>query len=149
MHEAEKVATEALCLRAHCGAVIVAGETIIGRGYNGPARDAIADRKCEHIRILPQNHVHDRTCCVHAEWRAITDALKENPEKIVGSALYFARVDEEGVSLPAGDPYCTVCSRLALDVGISHFILSHVDGIRIYNTREYNELSYKNIDSRK
>lgn len=148
IHEAERVATEALCLRARCGAVIVSGDEIIGRGSNGPPGDVVGDRKCERARLLPQNHVHDRTCCVHAEWRAITDALKTRPEKVKSSTLYFARIDTDGTSIPSGEPYCTVCSRLALDVGIAHFVLLQVDGVRRYDTYEYNEISYRNTDAR-
>lgn len=149
IREAEKVATKALCLRARCGAVIVSGDEVIGRGSNGPAGDVIGDRKCERVRLLPQNHVHDRTCCVHAEWRALMDALRTNPEKIVGSILYFARIDADGATIPSGEPYCTICSRLALDVGIAYFVLLHTGGLQSYDTRTYNELSYKNIDARK
>lgn len=149
IHEAERVAAEALCLRARCGAVIVSEGNIIGRGSNGPAGDAVGDRKCHRIRSDVQNHVHDRTCCVHAEWRAIMDALKTHPEKVHGSTLYFARVDERGAPMYSGEPYCTVCSRLALDAKIAHFVLLHRDGMRSYDTREYNEISYRNIDARK
>jgi len=44
--------------------------------------------------------------------------------------------------LKSGKPYCTVCSRLALDNGIKEFVLWHTDGIKGYDTKEYNKLSY-------
>ncbi len=31
---------------------------------------------------------------MHAEWRAILDAQKNNPDKIVGAKLFFVRIDE-------------------------------------------------------
>ena len=80
---------------------------------------------------------------MHAEWRAIMDALKNNPEKIKGSKLYFTKVHEDGNLLRSGQPDCTVCSRLALDSGISTFVLWHEEGIHEYPTDEYNKLSYQ------
>ena len=71
------------------------------------------------------------------------DALKRNPEKVAHSKLYFVRVDENGSSKRSGKPYCTVCSRLALDAGISHFLLWHEEGVGEYQTDEYNNLSYE------
>ena len=44
--EAERVAQSALCTRAKCGAVIVAGDEIIGEGYNAPPRDDMHNAKC-------------------------------------------------------------------------------------------------------
>ena len=82
---------------------------------------------------------------MHAEWRAILEALKTHPDKIVGSQLYFSRVDAEGNIKKSGEPYCTVCSRLALDTGISEFLLWQEAGIRSYPTDEYNRLSYQNL----
>jgi len=80
---------------------------------------------------------------MHAEWRAILNGLKNNAEKISGSKLYFVRVDNDGAIKKSGDPYCTVCSRLALDVGIDTFLLWHKEGISEYQTQEYNNLSHK------
>jgi len=70
------------------------------------------------------------------------DALAKNPEKLKNSKLYFIRLDENNNKQPAGNPYCTICSKMALDTGISEFILMHEKGIKIYKTEEYNNLSY-------
>lgn len=133
MKEAAIVAENGLCLRAKCGTVIVKNGKMIGRGYNGPPQDKIENRRCE-----------SDSCCCHAEWRAIIDALKANPHDIELSKLYFTRVDDEGRIKKSGKPYCTVCSRLALDVGISEFILWQEEGICSYPTTEYNILSFQN-----
>ncbi len=81
---------------------------------------------------------------MHAEQRAIMDALKSNPGKLPGSRLYVTRLDgggrQEGLS---GDPYCTICSKMALDVGITEFALPCEDGIRVYDAAEYNTLSFQ------
>lgn len=143
-HEAASMAAQALCKRDNCGAVIVKDDEIIGSGYAAPPQDDSKNAKCQfeypEITLKPKS---DRTCCVHAEWRAIFDALKKNPEKIAGSTLYFTRVDDNGKRLFSGDPYCTVCSRLALDAGISFFALWYEEGIRVYDASEYNNLSYR------
>lgn len=117
------------------------GDAVVGRGYNAPPKDDATLKTCLVEYELPQRLKYDRTCCVHAEWRAIMDALKTNPDKIEGARLYFMRVDGKGEKKMAGRPYCTVCSRLALDSGISEFVLWHEEGIRAYDTREYHRLS--------
>jgi deoxycytidylate deaminase len=144
MEEAKKAATKALCLKAKCGAVIIKDDEIIGYGYNAPPLDNEKNRVCNTQFGLGKPR-YDQTCCIHAEWRAITDALKRNPDKIHSSHLYFVRVSEDGNVKKSGKPYCTVCSRLALDTGVAYFLLWHENGICEYPTDEYNKLSYQYI----
>lgn len=143
MHQASACAKRARCHRAKCGAVIVADDIVIGQGYNAPPLDNPENARCNEHYELPVNFKYDRTCCIHAEWRAIMDALTQHPEKIHDSVLYFTRVDDEGTILKSGRPYCTVCSRLALDAGISSFVLWHEEGISAYPTREYDIYSHE------
>ncbi|HVZ75740.1 MAG TPA: hypothetical protein VG934_00500 [Candidatus Paceibacterota bacterium] len=143
MNEAAAAAQKALCLRAKCGTVIVKDGLIIGVGYNAPPLDDIASRRCLEEYDFSGKPKYDHTCCMHAEWRAILDAMKGNPEKLQGSQLYFVRIDTDGNIKKSGEPYCTVCSRLALDAGIAEFLLWHEDGIGAYPTDEYNERSYR------
>jgi deoxycytidylate deaminase len=142
MNEAARVAKKALCHRAKCGTVIVQNGEIVGEGYNAPPLDDAKNGMCHETDEPHKKPKYDRTCCMHAEWRAIMDALKRNPGKLSGATLYFTRVDEGGNIKRSGKPYCTVCSRMALDVGIATFILWHDDGICEYPTDEYNRLSY-------
>jgi len=144
MNEAAEIAKKALCLRAKCGTIIVKDGEIIGEGYNAPLLDKEENRTCDKEFGLGKSK-YDKTCCMHAEWRAIMDALKRNPEKLKGSKLYFTRRDENGQIKKSGRPYCTVCSRMALDAGIEKFVLWHDEGICEYPTDEYNRLSYKYI----
>jgi deoxycytidylate deaminase len=116
---------------------------IIGRWYNSPPLDQEEQRKCSCIKDAYHRKVTDKTCCVHAEQRAIMDALKNNPDKIIWSRLYFIRLDEKGNPTRSGDPYCTICSKMALDMGISEFVLRQEKGIAVYDTKEYNLLSYE------
>jgi len=143
MHEAALEAKKAMCLRAKCGTIIVKDGEVIGRGYNAPPLDKEENRTCMNEYDSSRKPNFDRTCCMHAEWRAIIDALKNHPDKIVGSKLYFTRVDEQGAIKKSGKPYCTVCSRLALDTGIAEFLLWHDEGICSYPTGEYDRLSYQ------
>ncbi len=141
MMEAAEDARKALCLRAKCGSIIVKESEIIGRGYNAPPLDNDENSMCQK-EIGTGKPGYDRTCCVHAEWRAIMNALKNDSEKTKESKLYFTRVDDKGEILKSGKPFCTVCSRMALDSGISHFVLWHEAGIYEYPVAEYNKISY-------
>ncbi len=145
MKEAVKVASGSLCLKSKCGTVVVKNGKIIGQGYNAPPLDDPKFRRCLNTYALPKDYKYDRTCCMHAEQRAIIDALKKDPKSLAGARLYFIRIDADGNIKKAGKPYCTICSRMALDAGISEFLLWHDEGICAYETGEYNALSYKNI----
>ena len=139
--EAGKVARSSLCLRDKCGAVVILDGKIIGRGYNSPPGDDMGQRMCHTDYRVSSKPKSDRTCCMHAEWRAIIDAIR-NKKDITGSSLYFTRIDADGNLLRSGDPYCTVCSRIALDVGIKYFGLWQKEGIKMFDTKRYNKLSY-------
>jgi deoxycytidylate deaminase len=140
---AATIAAEATCNRAKCGTVIVQDGEIIGQGYNGPALDDEASRTCDDEYDLSVKPKYDKTCCIHAEWRAILDACKHNADKIGGSVLYFMRVDDEGKFTDAGDPFCTTCSRLTLESGVGKFALWNAGGADIYDAAEYNKKSYE------
>ena len=139
--KAAEVALSSSCLRAKSGSVIVKDGEIIGKGYNSPP----GDRPLEHCLKddLPDTFKSDKTCCIHAEQRAIFDALTRNSKKIQGSRIYFVRLDENDTIVKAGEPYCTICSKSALDVGIEEYVLWHEEGITVYNTDEYNDLSFR------
>ncbi len=141
MEKATEISSKALCLKAKCGTIIVKNGEIIGSGYNAPPLDDIKNRTCDWDYGSSDKPNFDRTCCMHAEWRAVIDALKNNPEKIKDSKLYFSRSGDDREMRKSGRPYCTVCSRIALDVGISHFLLWQEGGICEYPTDEYNKLS--------
>ena len=143
MDKAAEVALNATCLQDKCGSVIVKNDEIIGTGFNSPPSNKESQRRCSTFKNSYHEKVTDKTCCVHAEQRAIMDALRRNPDKIVGSRLYFIRLDEKGNKTRAGKPYCAICSKMALDVGIAEFVLWHEEGIYAYDTEEYNTLSFQ------
>lgn len=140
--KAAEVARNATCRRARCGSIVVSKEgIIIGSGYNAPPLNDETQRKCLDdfsVKVKPKS---DKTCCVHAEWNAILDAAVRNGIHLPGSTLYFMRVDDNGNFTDAGEPYCTVCSRLALQSGISTFGLWESNP-RMIPTDSYNLMSY-------
>ncbi|MEI7718274.1 MAG: hypothetical protein WCI72_00270 [archaeon] len=140
------VASNSTCDRSHCGSLIVSNEEITGVGFNSPPANLETQRRCSCNKDSYHKKVTDKTCCVHAEQRAIMDALKRNPDKISGSRLYFVRLGEGGKQKQSGNPYCTMCSKMALDVGIAEFVLWHKEGVCVYGTQEYNDLSFKFLE---
>src|SRR3989344_6094107 len=107
---AAETAKSATCTRSRCGSIIVKDEIIIGMGYNSPPNDHENQRRCSSEKSSYPAKVTDKTCCMHAEQRAVIDALQYHPEKLSGSRLYFMRLDEQGNKKRSGEPYCTICS---------------------------------------
>lgn len=142
-------ALKSSCKRSRCGSVIVATtefeeisqDRIIGLGFNSPPLKSEA--RCTYEKSSLHPKVTDKTCCIHAEQRAILDALKNYSHYVPGSRLFFARIDDNGKIKKSGEPYCTICSKMTLDVGISKFYLWHEKGVGVYDTVEYNKLSFE------
>lgn len=143
INEAKKEAAKSTCLKSKCGSILVKNKEIIGRGFNSPPNNLKSQQRCLANKEDYHKKVTDKTCCIHAEQRAIIDALKTNPDKVKGSSLYFIRLDKDENNSPAGKPYCTICSKLALDMEIKEFILWHEEGICAYDPEEYNNLSFQ------
>ena len=139
---AAKAAKHSTCHRAHCGAVIVKDTVVIGSGWNSPPLEDEMERTCGASWDYSLKPKYDKTCCVHAEWRAILEALKQHGAESEGSTLYFMRIDEHGNFTDAGRPFCTVCSRLAREAGINYFALWNDQGVDLYTTHEYDLASY-------
>lgn len=141
------IAQRATCKRSKCGSIIVTGDMgIIGAGYNSMPCNEVAE--CFKDNLAP-TFKSDRTCCIHAEQRAIMDAMKGRwRDQLKGSTLYFIRLDENDKPTHAGKPYCSICSKMALDTGISKFVLWHEQGWTSYDTKEYNELTFQYSDAK-
>lgn len=140
---AAKAASKATCYRAKCGSVIVKDGKVIGSGQNGPPRNDESRRTCNTAWDYDKKPKYDLTCCIHAEWRAVINACRNNPDKIEGSTLYFMRIDENGNFTDAGDPYCTTCSRFTMESGVAEFALWNDDGVDIMTLPEYDQKSYE------
>ena len=137
---AASVALDSKCLRSKCGSLIVQDGEVIGKGFNSPPQNRTLEFCLKDF--LPKDFPSDKTCCIHAEQRAVANALVLNAEKLAGSTLYFVRLDETGRIAKAGKPYCTICSKLALDAEIDYWVLWHEKGLCIYDAYEYNEISF-------
>jgi len=135
------VAKQSTCHRSKCGSIILSESgKIIGIGYNSmPCNEEGTCFKDD----LSAGFKSDKTCCVHAEQRAIMDAMKINPSQIEGSLLLFIRLDENDSPKRSGEPYCTICSKMALDAGVGRFALWHKEGWTAYETNYYNKLSFE------
>jgi deoxycytidylate deaminase len=139
---ARQQALNATCERDKCGSIIVSkAHQVIGQGFNSPAGNFESQRTCAKKHELDPAFKSDKTCCIHAEIRAIMDALQCSAPQLPGSRLYFARIDSAGAITFAGKPYCTYCSKMTLDAGVAEFALWHKEGIAVYDTQEYNLLS--------
>lgn len=136
-------ARHATCLRSLCGAVVVtaAGE-VVGLGSNSLPGVRAPHTCLKETGALAPGFKSDRSCCVHAEVRAIVSAMRSGAP-VEGASVYFTRVDAlTGGRVASGRPYCTICSKFALEVGLSGFVLAHSFGIVIYPTELYNSLSF-------
>lgn len=140
---AADVAKNATCERSKCWCIIVNDWAIIWKWYNSPVRDLESQRRCTCDKNSYDRKVTDKTCCIHAEQRAIIDALKNNSELIEWSHLYFIRLDQEWNISKSWEPYCTMCSKFALETWVKYFYLRKNEWIVQYDTEEYNLLSYK------
>ena len=141
--KAAKLALKSKCLKDKCGAVIVHNNEIIGRGWNSPPNNASVDYCIKNA--LPSDFKSEKHCSLHAEQRAVMDALKNYPhlKRFRDTRIYFTRVEaDSGDLIPSGKPYCTICSKMALDAGIKEWALWHKWGITVYDSKEYNKFSF-------
>lgn len=143
LNSAKEIAKQATCLRSKCGSILVKDKEIIWTGFNSPPANNENQRKCNCDKLKYNLKITDKTCCIHAEQRAIMNTLKTNPDKISWSRLYFIRLDKDWNIEQSGKPYCTICSKMALDVWVSEFVLLHSEWIAIYDMDEYNKLSFE------
>jgi deoxycytidylate deaminase len=158
----QKKALNSKCLRhnGRCGAMITRNGESVGWGWNSPPqnRDIKACRKDairQELKETGKKFKSDLSCCVHAEMRAMTMAIVRSNRIdfhncLEGCRLYFIRIDDEGDCIPSGHPWCTQCSKFALDIGISEWVLWHGEsvwdkgkGVYLYDANEYNEISYQ------
>lgn len=142
MERAKELAEGLGCEDANCGSVIVKDGRVIGKGHNSPPGNLESQRRCSREKDEYGDKVTDKTCCVHAEQRAIMDALGDNPDELEGSTLYFTRVDNEGEMKKSNELYCTICSKMILDVGVGEVVMWKGDDLVAYDSEEYNDLSY-------
>lgn len=141
--QAAEVAQSSTCLKDHCGAVLVRqDQLVIGRGYNAPPLGEESNRTCLMQFDRTRKPQYDLTCCVHAEWAALDEAERLHQHSLPGSTMYFMRLDDQGAWTDAGQPRCTVCSRLTMMMRVERFALWNNGGVDLYPLPEYDRLSY-------
>lgn len=138
---AAAVALQSTCARKRCGSIIVVNETVVGSGFNSPPPDT--PHRCLTVKASLAHPRADRTCCVHAEQRALFCFADWPTWPNQKPRLYFARLDDAGKLAPSGHPYCTACSRLALDRGIHEWVMLTTEGIRVWPAALFDELSHQ------
>lgn len=135
---AAQQAKKSTCKKSQRGAIIVKDEKILGMGYN----KLIGRDECNPcIREDIKDNSRAELCyAVHAEQEAIFDALEKHND-LKGSRIYHIKV-KDGKMEPSEDISCTFCSRIVLRIGISEFVLLQKKGIAVYDTEEFNKLSF-------
>lgn len=141
LEQAQRAAAAATCVRSKCGAAVVRDGVVLGLGWNSPPETCVPQSCRKDDGSLGVGFKSDRTCCTHAEVRAITNSLRAG-RNVDNATLYFARVDTDGNRTASGAPYCTICSKFAVETGVSFFVLEHAFGVVAYPTDLYNELSF-------
>ena len=142
LEAAANVARSSPCKRRKCGSVLVGADgAVFGAAVNQPPVDGFTTH-CEPDYCLAEGFRSDKACCVHAEQRSILLALK-NGQQVAGSTMVFASVDAAGQRKLSGQPYCTICSKMALESGVEAWILEHAEGVTRYDAVEYNRISFE------
>jgi len=139
MKIAAEYAKKSTCKKSQRGAIIVKDGEIIGKGYNKVTLKELCD-PCIREKIKDNSRA-ELCSAIHAEQMAIIDALKKS-KSLNGSRIYHIKV-KNGEMKYSEDVSCTVCSRIILEAGISEFVLLHKDGFVLYDSKEFNELSFK------
>ena len=98
------------CLKKHCGAVIVIGNEIVGRGYG----DRHGEHGCDHCaRDAKEKFYSDGCYSVHAEMRAIFDMLK---------AGKYTLNDMGRATIYVTHGPCDACCKMLNFAGCKHII---------------------------
>lgn len=108
MDIARQVATRATCDRKHVGAVLVAGRTILGTGYNGSLP---GQAHCDD-----EGHLMEDGHCVrtnHAEANAICQAAKHG-------------VQLDGATIYTTASPCWPCFKLIVSAGVKHVVFGEL-----------------------
>lgn len=145
LEKAARIAIEnARCLKSQRGAIISRyGVDTISEGYNAPPS---AGRICQEClrEYFKQTPCKTEPCwAIHAEQRAIMNALKRHPD-LRGTTMYYATT-RGGFWVPSREPSCTICSKLVMDHGINFVMKTEKHGIVMYDPEEFNLLSFENL----
>lgn len=127
MEKAIETSIGSTCSRRKVGAVIYNGSTYLGKGAN-KTNDREQCRNCyRSANNIPSGYELDKCYAVHAEQRAILDAIaNEKFNELKGSTLYVT-------TFP-----CVTCMKLLIEVGVTT-IVYHTE----YNSEMAKKLAKK------
>ncbi|MDB5478510.1 MAG: hypothetical protein JWM96_1005 [Alphaproteobacteria bacterium] len=142
LEQAAIIARKSHCCRRRCGSILVdrTGNILAAAENKLPGKPGQAEIHCNPYQ-LHEDFKSDKGCCIHSEERLVMQALAEGKD-FAGSTLVFTSVDEAGQRLQSGRPYCTICSKIALEAGVNWWILEHEEGIIRYEAAAYNTISF-------
>lgn len=148
MKLAAQEAVKSTCIKSKRGAIIVKDDKIVGKGYNKVTEghdNVTLEGLCNPCI---REDIHDKSrvelCyAVHAEQMAIIDA-GNNKNPLFGARMYHIKV-KNGEMQPSGKPSCTTCSKMVDESGIIEFVLWHEEGYAVYDSKEFNKLSFEFI----
>jgi deoxycytidylate deaminase len=140
MKLAQNEAWKSSCQKTKRGVVIVSHSgVIVGKGFNRPP----GNFECE------QNICH-KICSdytVHAEMVAMHDTLTSKMYVLKDTILYHAKIKNGSVTSSLM-PSCVDCSKHIYDWGVSAVVLQLKDGLALYSSREFHELSLKSLEEK-
>ncbi|MEM2089772.1 MAG: deaminase [Candidatus Pacearchaeota archaeon] len=130
-------AKNSTCKKSQRGAIIVKDGKILGKGHN----KVILEDLCCIRKNIRNNSKVELCAAIHAEQMAIINAVNAG-KPLNGSRMYIIKV-KDGKIKASGKPSCTVCSKMIYESGIAEVVLLHENGYAIYNSEEFNELSFE------
>ncbi|MBW2965360.1 hypothetical protein KY363_07930 [Candidatus Woesearchaeota archaeon] len=137
---AAELARRSNCRKSKNGVMLIAGDLIMGGGYNKPVPDNIACEPCLRENIH-DNGLTELCHALHAEHNAFDKAMRTGFDDFSGAVMYHARL-KKGVLARDNTPTCTHCSRLCRDKGIAGFVLIDKENYVYYDIEEFDRLSY-------
>ena len=137
MNIAAEASLKSECRKSKRGVILVNNGMILSDGYNTP----LLPELCCARENIHDNRAIDLCSALHAEEMAILNAAKCTC-MIQGARLYHIQT-KNGEIKPSGNPSCTQCSKSIYGAGIAEVVLLHEKGYAIYDSKEFNELSFK------
>ena len=144
MEIAWEEAKKAKCKKSHFGAVIVKGGKVISTEHNAP----VDEKECSIcLRLkhgLGSGKGSELCYSVHAEQRALLNALK-NRKNIEGGVMYIGHLKNGEIKKFSGKPFCTICSKLIAASGLKGVMLYNGDNYVFLSSKEFHDESFKTV----
>jgi len=124
---AREVSKASKCQRSHFGSVVVKNDTIIGTGYNGPARGVDHCNPCRRADCAPGSG-YEKCIAVHAEVNGVVQA--GGRQGCLGATMYMGshnrKYDGTVYNASMGDFPCDNCARVLVNAGIVWLVQAEI-----------------------